>query len=157
MKQVIFLGWMFFAFIVHTSAQQVEVTYKTYCGGCHGGRMEGNSGPALIKSKWQHGSTLSAISRTIRSGIPKTEMKGWSDVLKSNDIIALTNYIIASQKGPAKKAPYLPAKIITADYTLKVEKLDSGHTATPWGIEFVDATRALISEKPGRLKWLING
>lgn len=40
---------------------------------------------------------------------------------------------------------------------MQVEKLDSGNTSTPWGIEFADKNHALISEKIGRLKWLVNG
>ncbi len=117
-------------------SQQAEVLYKTYCGGCHGGRLEGNSAPALIKDKWLHGSTSIAIFKNIRSGIPHTEMKGWGDVLKDNQINTLVNFIIASQKGPAKTVASIPAKIVTQDYVLKVEKLDSGNTSTPWGIEF---------------------
>lgn len=136
--------------------QQAEVLYKTYCGGCHGGRLEGNSAPKLIKDKWLHGSTHTAIFKNIKSGIPNTEMKGWGDVLKDNQINTLVNFIIASQKGPVKTAASIPSKIITQDYILKVEKLDSGNTSTPWGIEFVNVNLALISEKPGKLKWLIN-
>ncbi len=33
-----------------TYAQQAEAIYKTYCGGCHGAGLEGNSAPALIKA-----------------------------------------------------------------------------------------------------------
>ena len=138
-------------------SQQTEVVYKTYCGGCHGSKLEGNSAPALIKTVWLHGSTHDAIFKNIKSGIPHTEMKGWSSVLKDNQINALVTFIVASQKQPPKANAAIPAKIVTKDYVLKVEKIDSGHTSTPWGIEFVNANRALISEKPGKLKWLING
>ena len=138
------------------NTQQAERIYQTYCGGCHGARMEGNSAPKLIKEKWVHGSTYTALFRNIKMGIPNTEMKGWSTVLKDKEISAVANYILSSQKGPKKKMPSLPSKIVTSDYVLKVEKLDSGHTSTPWAIEFVNANKALISEKPGRLRWMVN-
>ncbi len=140
-----------------TYSQQAEAIYKTYCGGCHGARLEGNSAPKLIKDKWQHGSTSKAIFRTIKTGIPNTEMKGWGNVLKDREINTLVNFIVASQKGPAKTSASIPSTIVTQDYVLKVEKLDSGHTSTPWAIEFVNANLALISEKIGRLRWLNNG
>ncbi len=84
-------------------------------------------------------------------------MKGWGNILKDKEINSLVNFIISSQKAPAKKAPSLPSGIPTQDYILKVEKLDSGHTSTPWAIEFVNSQQALISEKTGRLRWLVNG
>jgi len=157
MKQLIISAGLLFVSAISGYPQQVEVIYKKYCGGCHGARMEGNAAPALIKEKWQHGATYTAIFKSIKSGIPKTEMKGWGTVIKDKEITNLTNYIIASQKAPAKIAPALPDRLISQDYILKVEKIDSGHTSTPWAIEFVDANHALLSEKTGRLRWLING
>jgi aldose sugar dehydrogenase len=157
MKQLTVQALLIIIIATGVQGQQVEVTYKSYCGGCHGARMEGSAATALIKEKWQHGSTYAAIFKTIKFGIPKTEMKGWANTLKDKDIASLANYIIASQKAPAKKAPGLPRQILTQHYLLAVEKLDSGHTSTPWAIEFVHANQALISEKPGKLKWLING
>ncbi|HSU51086.1 MAG TPA: PQQ-dependent sugar dehydrogenase [Segetibacter sp.] len=157
MKQI--LATVIFLFIItnQTYSQQAEAIYKTYCGGCHGARLEGNSAPKLIKDKWQHGLTSKAIFKTIKSGIPNTEMKGWGDVLKDKEINTLVSFIIASQKGPVKTSASIPSTIVTQDYVLKVEKLDSGHTSTPWAIEFVNSNLALISEKIGRLRWLVNG
>lgn len=157
MKQSLAFGIFLLILTTATYGQQAEVIYKTYCGGCHGARLEGNSAPKLIKDKWLHGSTPGAIFKTIKSGIPNTEMKGWNNVLTDKQINTLVNYIVASQKGPAKLAASIPSKIVTEDYTLKVEKLDSGNTSTPWAIEFVNAKQALISEKIGRLRWFING
>jgi glucose/arabinose dehydrogenase len=157
MKQVLASAICLFLVATKTYTQQAEVIYKTYCGGCHGAQLEGNSAPKLIKDKWQHGSTHNAIFRSIKSGIPNTEMKGFGNILNDKQISALVNFIIASQKAPPKKAASIPSEIVTQDYILKVEKLDSGHTSTPWAIEFVNSNQALISEKPGRLKWLVNG
>lgn len=156
MKQV-FAGALFlFISAIKIYGQQAEVLYRTYCGGCHGARLEGNSATKLIKDKWVHGATPTSLFKNIKSGIPNTEMKGWSPVLKDSQIKTLVNFILSSQKAPAKKITSLPQKIRTQDYDLKVDKIDSGHTTTPWAIEFVNAKQALISEKTGRLRWLIN-
>lgn len=157
MKRLLVFCVLSFLMSKHACAQQAEVIYKTYCGGCHGANLEGNSAPALFKTKWLHGSTRDAILRTIKTGIPNTEMKGWSNVLKDNQINAVADFIVASQNRPAKTKDTVPAKIITEDYVLKVEKLVTSHLSTPWAIEFVNANRALISEKIGKLRWLING
>ncbi|MFC5537596.1 PQQ-dependent sugar dehydrogenase, partial [Rhodocytophaga aerolata] len=45
----------------------------------------------------------------------------------------------------------------TKDYQLKIEKLITSGLDTPWGIEFVDEKRALISQRSGQLSWMING
>lgn len=157
MKLLFTSGLFLLSYVTTVFGQQTETVYKTYCGGCHGARLEGNSAPTLIKNKWQHGATYNAIFRNIKFGIPKTEMKGWGGVLKDNQISSLANFIISSQKAPSKKAASIPSKIKSQDYILKVEKLDSGHTSTPWAIEFVNSKQALISEKVGRLRWLIDG
>ncbi|HVG14278.1 MAG TPA: PQQ-dependent sugar dehydrogenase [Chitinophagaceae bacterium] len=157
MKRFLVLSLLFLFLTRNAKGQQAEVLYRTYCGGCHGGRMEGNSGPKLIKETWTHGGTAAAIFKSIKSGIPKTEMKGWATVLKDNQIKTLVNYILSSQKSPPKAARVIPSKIRTESYTLLLEKIDSGHTRTPWAIEFVNSNRALISEKTGKLYWLING
>lgn len=149
---------LFFLLLASTlKGQQAEVLYKTYCGGCHGGRMEGSAATKLIKEKWTHGASPAALFKSIKGGIPNTEMKGWAPVLTDNQIKTLVNYILSSQKAPPGKAPGIPSKIKTENYVLRVEKIDSGHTNTPWSIEFVNAQKALVSEKSGKLKWLING
>ena len=86
MKQLTVQALFLMIIATTVEGQQVEVTYKTYCGGCHGARMEGNAATALIKEKWQHGSTYTSIFKTIKFGIPKTEMKGWANTLKDKDI-----------------------------------------------------------------------
>jgi hypothetical protein len=65
MKQVLASAICLFIVATKTYTQQAEVIYKTYCGGCHGARLEGNSAPKLIKDKWQHGSTHSAILKVL--------------------------------------------------------------------------------------------
>ena len=46
-----------------------------------------------------------------------------------------------------------PRKIIL----FKFEKLVSSGIKVPWGIEFVDKEKALITERAGSIRWLING
>jgi hypothetical protein len=137
--------------------QEGKSIYKTYCAGCHGGKLEGASASKLIKKDWLYGKGRAAIHKNIKYGIPKTEMIGWGKVLKEKELKAVVDFIVAAQgKKPLPKT-LIPRLITTKDYVLKIEKLVSAGLQTPWGIEFVDKSTALITEKGGTMRWLING
>lgn len=138
-------------------SQQGETIYKSYCAGCHGSEMQGNTATKLIKTDWQYGRGKGAMVRNIRFGIPNTEMIAWGTVLNDAEIGAVADYIIAAQQTPPNALRPIPPRITTDDYILKVEKLVSEGLNTPWGIEFVDARRALITERTGGLRWMVNG
>ncbi|HEX8060547.1 MAG TPA: PQQ-dependent sugar dehydrogenase, partial [Cyclobacteriaceae bacterium] len=139
-------------------SQPGEQVYKNYCAGCHGTQLQGAMATALIKTTWKHGGDRASLIGTIADGVPNTEMAKWSNALSPKDIEAVADYILAAQKNSTvAKHEQKPLDIQTKLYKLKIGKLVTEGLATPWGIEFVDASRALITEKPGRLRWLING
>ena len=136
-------------------AQDGKALYQSYCAGCHGAQLEGNTASALIKEDWVYG--RGQIARNIRFGIPGTEMIGWESALDNTQIRTLVQYITEAQTTPPTTIRPFPTQIKSEEYTLKIEVLvDSGITL-PWGIEFLDEQRALITEQPGSLRWLING
>lgn len=134
-----------------------EALYKQYCVECHGARLEGNTATALIKENWLYGRTPKYLKRSIEHGIPNTTMIAWSTLLNEDQIDTLVDYIIKAQELPPEQSLALPDLIETEHYTLKTEILVSEGIDTPWGIEFVDDHRALLTEKPGRLRWLVDG
>jgi glucose/arabinose dehydrogenase len=138
-------------------AQHGETIYKTYCAGCHGNLLQGNTASKLIKTDWEHGRGRGAIIRNIRFGIPSTEMIAWGTILKDEDINAVADFIIASQELPPGAIRPIPERLTTKDYILKVEELVTSDLNTPWGIEFVDAHRALITERSGGIRWMVDG
>jgi hypothetical protein len=61
--------------------------------------------------------------RSIKTGIPNTEMKGWGNVLKSGKLIHSSVLLLLRRKHlPKRINPFL--QNAAADYNLKVEKLD---------------------------------
>lgn len=138
-------------------AQDAATLYKTYCAGCHGAQLEGNTATALIKENWTYGRNRGDFIRNIRFGIPSTEMVGWGRVLKKEDIGALADFIIAAQETPPAARRPLPESIVTEEYVLKAEVVVPEGLQLPWAIEFVDAQRALITERDGRLRWMVDG
>ena len=139
------------------NAQDGKQLYVTYCAGCHGAQLEGGLAEALIKTQWTYGRGAGAISRNIEFGIPGTDMIAWGQVLNQEEISELVQFIVKAQDIPLNEARSIPAAITTEMYELKIEELSTGDLHDPWSIEFLEPGRALISEKTGRLRWLVDG
>lgn len=132
--------------------------YQTYCGGCHGAQMEGGQYSALRKQDWMYGGERAAMLRTVMYGIADTDMAAWSYVLAEPQVEALVDYIIESRDTLPSETPAKADFIQTADYLVHIETLIAdGFRSSPWGLEFVDARRALITERRGGLRWMIDG
>ncbi len=143
---------------VHSLAQNGQIVYKTYCAGCHGAQLQGSAGPALIKKEWKHGGDRNSLLKTIRNGVPSTEMIKFEGVLSAKEIEAVTDFIVNMQSSPELvKKTDLPLRVETKLYNLRIEKLVTEGLTSPWGIEFVDATHAFVTGKNGELFALVNG
>jgi glucose/arabinose dehydrogenase len=158
------LGILLFSLValVATSApalaQNGQIVYKNYCAGCHGAQLQGSAGPALIKKEWKHGGDRTSLLKTIRNGVPSTEMIKFDGVLSAKEIDAVTDFILNAQTSPDLiKKPDLPLQVETKLYKLKIEKLVTEGLTSPWGIEFVDDRQAFITGKNGELFSLVNG
>jgi glucose/arabinose dehydrogenase len=143
---------------LNSSAQLGKQLYTNYCGGCHGAQLQGSRASPLVKKTWMNGGDRNSILKTIRNGIPGTEMAKWEGILSTNEIEAVTDYIINMQAKPIRKnETRKPLTVDTKLYKLKIEKVFTQGINTPWGIEFIDAKRALITGKMGELRWMVNG
>ncbi|WP_372637040.1 PQQ-dependent sugar dehydrogenase [Fodinibius sp.] len=130
--------------------------YKTYCAGCHGAQLEGNSASSLTISELKYGRTRGSMIRNITYGIPDTEMSAFGEVLDDEEVEAVVDYIIASQNASAEDRP-IPARLQTSHYTLRIEKLVDQDIETPWGITFIDSDHALFTERKGTIRRLVKG
>ena len=132
--------------------------YKTHCAGCHGVHMEGAQSSPLIKKRWLYSPDRRAMIRITLYGIPGTDMAPFSRVFSEDQAEAIVDYILESQEEPPGTIATVPDTIQTADYLVKADTLvDGGFRSSPWGIEFVDGRRALITERRGGLRWMIDG
>jgi len=138
-------------------SQNGESLYRLYCAGCHGNKLEGSTAPALIKENWDHGGDKTALINSIKNGIPGTEMIPWSSVLSENDIESLAEFIAQRQALPMATATDRQTTYVeTKHYKLKVEELVTNGWTEPWGIEFVDRNRALVTGRDGELYWVVD-
>jgi len=85
--------------------------YNRSCASCHG-RTGTGDGPAakqlkpppsnLVDSEWNHGTSDGEIFAVIRSGVPKTAMKGFASKLTEHEIWDVINYVRSISAQPAK-------------------------------------------------------
>ena len=156
------LGWMILMVAcvgsLYAQGQSGAQVYTTYCAGCHGPKMEGSSAAALIKKTWAHGGDRAAILKTIRDGVPGTEMVKWGSILSTSELEAVTEYIVRAQTAPNSiKTVEKPLTVETKLYKLNIEKVITQGLNGPWGMEFVDAHRMLMTGKTGDLYWVVDG
>jgi glucose/arabinose dehydrogenase len=156
-----YFQWVLSAFVclgaVEVYGQSGAKVYATYCAGCHGAQLQGSAATALIKKNWQHGGDRASILKTIRDGVPGTEMVKWGAVLSEKDLALVTDYIVQAQTAPVVKATEKPLTVETKLYKLNIERVVTEGLKGPWGMEFVDAHRMLITGKTGELYWVVDG
>ncbi|MDA0204996.1 MAG: PQQ-dependent sugar dehydrogenase [Acidobacteria bacterium] len=143
---------------VATYAQTPEELYVKNCAGCHGANLEGAQYTPLRKTDWRYGGDRDAMYRTVMYGVAGTEMPPWARVMTADQVHSVVDFIIARQTAPAVTKT-IPTSLQSSDYSIRVETLAQSDElgSAPWGIEFVDDRRALITELRGGLRWLIDG
>lgn len=133
-------------------------TYETHCAGCHGAAMEGAQYTALKKERWIYAADERGIERIVTYGIAGTDMAAFKSLLSSQEIKAVVGYVLDQQDLSPEEVRTLPETIQTKDYLLKVAALVSeGFRSSPWGIEFIDERRALITERRGGVRLMVDG
>ena len=82
--------------------------YAGKCAACHGQDVQGIIGPNLTDEYWLHGKgTRVDIVNVIKSGVLEKGMPSWDALLKEDEVVALTAFIVSKQDShPANaKAP----------------------------------------------------
>lgn len=144
--------------VVSVYGQTPQELYVKNCAGCHGANLEGTQYTGLRKTDWQYGGDREAMYRTVMYGITETEMRPWLRVMTPEQVYSVVDFIIERQTAPPVTKT-IPESLQTSDYAIRVETLAEGDdfSSAPWGIEFVDERRALITELRGGLRWLVDG
>ena len=147
-----------FFFAAATYAQTPAELYAANCAACHGADMQGAQYTALKKTDWITSNDKDAMYRTVMYGITGSDMAPFSRVLTEEQIRSVVDYILANQDAAAAEAKVKPNILRTEDYVIDIETLVAdGFSSEPWGMEFVDDHRALITERRGGLRWMVDG
>lgn len=130
--------------------------YMQYCSSCHGERLQGGNAQSLVDGVWQYGSGHWWIASTIKFGITHLGMPAYEKTLSEEQIKEIVDFLLDSERKAAPSVRPIPIIVQTLDYNLNVEIIAEG-LEVPWSIDFLDKDRALVTERPGRLRQIING
>lgn len=133
--------------------------YNQQCAGCHATDLKGtSSGSSLINTKLKYGDSRFAIFKSIEHGIKGTQMIGWGELLRKDQIDSLTDFIIKKRSKKLQKDQHHQSQIlITKDYKIKIEKIITSGMTHPWGMDFVNKNTAYITGHKGELYRMNNG
>jgi glucose/arabinose dehydrogenase len=121
------------------------------CSSCHGVRLQGGNAQSLVDAVWQFGAGRGYVFRNIKHGIPHLGMPSYEATLSDRQINLIIDFLHDAEREAGVTPPPPPEKLETLDYHIKVDVVAEG-LEVPWSIDFLDARRMLITERPGRLR-----
>uniref|UniRef100_A0A372IJZ7 PQQ-dependent dehydrogenase, methanol/ethanol family n=1 Tax=Paracidobacterium acidisoli TaxID=2303751 RepID=A0A372IJZ7_9BACT len=90
--------------------------YQQTCEECHGGDAQGGRGPSLATGSFSHGSEDSDLFRTIRTGIPGTQMPSFS-ALPADNIWKIITWLRSLSAGSASAGETVPGDPVAGEAT----------------------------------------
>ncbi len=138
---------------------KVEEIYGKYCAGCHGTKFEGGQGGSLVDGVWKHGGSDTEIFKSIAKGNLQMGMTPWEGVLTEKQIRSMVIFLrekekqtlVAGMEFPVP-SPETVTKTELHDY--RIEMVVENGLEKPWAIAFLPDGRRLVTEKPGRLRFI---
>ncbi|MEM9227682.1 MAG: PQQ-dependent sugar dehydrogenase, partial [Verrucomicrobiota bacterium] len=129
---------------------------------CHGNNLEGGLGGELRSGNWKHGGEPEDLFRSIKEGYPELAMPAFGDTLTDAQIRALVVFIrerVHQTKAERRDEPKpVDSKPVSTRYhRYRVEPFVEEGLDTPWAIAFLPDGRALVTERPGRLRIVEDG
>ena len=140
----------------HAEDIDAEAIYQQYCAQCHGADLAGGNSGSLIDGIWNYGQGTGSMRRNIKHGITHLGMPAYEGVLEDVEIKELADYIMSRENEAAPEPLPIPESYQTQDYVVNTEVFAEG-LEIPWAIAFVDEENALITERPGAVRWVENG
>ena len=125
--------------------------YTQWCSSCHG-----PDGRDFIGREWKLGSTAEDVRRVIAEGHALLGMPAYASTLTAAEIQGVADYVLAQASTERGFEPEAPQRIEASDLSLRVNVVVDG-LETPWGMDFVNDTTLLITEREGRLWALVSG
>jgi glucose/arabinose dehydrogenase len=136
--------------------QRAKEIYDQYCSNCHGKDLRGGNAQSLLDGVWQFGDGSGYVTRNIKYGIPHLGMPSYENSLEDEEIKLLVEYLYKEQSRAGVVKPDPPAQLESIDYTIGteiwVDELD-----IPWAIVFLNSDTALFTERPGKLRMIVQG
>ena len=133
-----------------------EKIYNQFCSNCHGMELQGGNAQSLVDGIWQFGDGRGYITRNIKNGIQHLGMPGYEDTLTDRQIRQVVDFLLDAEKSADPPEREIPSELQTREYDIAIETIADG-LEVPWSIAFIDARTFLVTERPGRLRRIIDG
>jgi len=130
--------------------------YDQYCSNCHGKDLRGGNAQSLLDGVWQFGDGSGYVTRNIKFGIPHLGMPSYESSLEDEEIKLLVEYLYAEQSRAGVEKPDPPAQLESIDYSIGTE-IWVDNLDIPWAIIFLNTDTALFTERPGKLRMIVQG
>jgi aldose sugar dehydrogenase len=145
-----------------SEGREVSKLYQDTCAGCHGADLSGGSASGLIYGKWRFGGTDANVTSSIHDGHAEAGMPAMRQTLSNAEIRALVIYIREKEAAYQRdhttfNKPSLGTTVRSEKELFKLEPVVETGLSEPWSIAFLPDGRALVTERPGRLRILEGG
>jgi glucose/arabinose dehydrogenase len=133
-----------------------------FCVSCHGAGLAGGRAESLVDDAWTFGGDDKSVARSIREGRANGAMPGFASTLSESQALALVTYMreeaARARRGPRRppRGP-APGQVVKSErHSFRIELVARG-LSTPWGIDFLPDGRLVVTERPGRLRFVTPG
>ena len=143
------------------AAQNVRELYKNNCLACHGENFSGGSAPSLLRDEWLTDGSDRALYNAIYDGIEDAGMPAYKGGMSESEAWALVVFL-REQRDELRRAqlgnsqPDPNGVYQTQHHAYRVEPVADG-LERPWAIDFLPDGTVLVTERPGRLRLIVNG
>ncbi|MEM8738658.1 MAG: PQQ-dependent sugar dehydrogenase [Planctomycetota bacterium] len=142
-------------------AQNIRAVYAQNCAACHGANAEGGSAPSMLDDQWVTDGSDKALYDAIHYGLEDLGMPAYKGGLTEAQSWALVVYIRELRNGGPREItdPSVPDAngVYTTDHhRYRVEPV-AGGLDRPWAIDFLPGGIVLVTERPGRLRLIVDG
>ena len=140
---------------------KINETYTQLCANCHGANLQGGQAQSMLDDVWVAGGDDDSLAKSIRNGFPDKGMPAWGAAIPEKEIRAMVIYIREQRdKARREKTEFVkPAASVSGKSQLHNFLLETwvDNLTEPYSLVFLSPTRALMTEKRGRLYVIENG
>lgn len=143
------------------TAQKVGELYAQNCVSCHGEGLAGGSASSMLDDDWITDGSDRALYDAIHLGLEDMGMPAYQGGLSEAESWALVVYIRELRDAPRRAArgkskPNGDGVYQTQHHHYKIETVAEG-LERPWAIDFLPGGTALVTERQGTLRLIVNG
>ncbi len=136
--------------------------YTQHCAVCHGDDYRGGAGGSLLVDEWEIiEQSDEALAHFIREGKKEKDLVAFGDAMTDREIRSLVVYLNEVRSDAVTRVEQTPLRerveLEAGDVRFVLEPVVTGALEIPWALAFDSGGRGLVTERPGRLRWLVDG